>query len=154
MGKAAVLLNATQSAISRSIADLENTMGVRLLDRSPQGVEATKYGTALLKRSSAVFDELKQSVRDIEFLTDPTTGEINVACSSPIVFTLIPHVIERFAKKYPRVVLHFDEVASASATRNFPELGDRKYDLILRRGMSLPTYEQPGDEKLFSMIPW
>jgi DNA-binding transcriptional LysR family regulator len=84
MGKAAVLLNTTQSAISRSIADLENTMGVRLLDRSPQGVEATKYGTALLKRSIAVFDELKQSVRDIEFLTDQTTGEINVACSSPM----------------------------------------------------------------------
>lgn len=146
MGKAATLLNTTQSAISRSIADLENTMGVRLLDRSPQGIEATKYGAALLKRSIAVFDELKQSVRDIEFLTDPTTGEINVACSSPIAFTLIPHVIERFVKKYPRVVVHFEEVASASATRNFPELRDRKYDLILTRGMSLPTNEQPGDE--------
>ena len=62
MGKAAALLNTTQSAISRSIADLENTMGVRLLDRSHQGVEATNYGRALLKRSIAVFDELKQSV--------------------------------------------------------------------------------------------
>ena len=145
MGKAAAVLNTSQSAISRSIADLENTMGVRLLDRSPRGIETTTYGDALLKRSIVVFDELKQSVRDIEFLADPTMGEISVACSSAIAFTLIPHVIERFIKKYPRVVLHFDEVASASATRNFPELRDRKYDLILTRGMLLPK-EQLADE--------
>ena len=145
MGKAAALLNTTQSAISRSIADLENTMGVRLLDRSHQGVEATNYGRALLKRSIAVFDELKQSVRDIEFLADPTTGQISIACSSAIAFTLIPHVIERFVKRYPRAVLQFDEVASASATRNFPELRDRKYDLILTRGL-LPTKEHSSDD--------
>jgi DNA-binding transcriptional LysR family regulator len=147
MGKAAALLNTTQSAISRSIADLENTMGVRLLDRSSQGIEATKYGEALLKRSIAVFDELKQSVRDIAFLADPTMGELNIACSSAIAFTLIPHVIERFVKKYPRVVLHFDEVASASATRNFPELRERNYDLVMTRGTSCML-------KPFSMIPW
>jgi hypothetical protein len=55
--------------------DLEHAVGVRLLDRSAQGVEPTIYGDALLKRSVAVFDELKQSIRDIEFLSDATTGE-------------------------------------------------------------------------------
>ena len=59
---------------------------------------------------------------------------------------MIPHVIERFVKGYPRVVLQFDEVASASATRNFPELRDRKYDLILTRGLLLPTKEQSSDD--------
>src|SRR5215471_4291486 len=93
MGKAAVLLNTTQSAISRSIADLENTMGVRLLDRSPQGIEATPYGRALLRRSIAVFDELKQSVKDIEHLADPTTGEIRIACPLAIAFTVVPHLL-------------------------------------------------------------
>src|SRR3979490_42003 len=39
MNKAAALLNTGQSTISRSIAELERTVGVRLLDRSPQGVE-------------------------------------------------------------------------------------------------------------------
>jgi len=146
MGKAAALLNTTQSAISRSIADLENTMGVRLLDRSPKGIETTKYGETLLRRSIAVFDELKQSVRDIEFLADPTTGEINIACSSAIAFTFIPHVMEQFSKQYPRVILHFEEVASASGTRNFPELRDRKYDLIMTRGMLLQGKEQLAEE--------
>src|SRR5262245_38902164 len=81
MGKAAALLNTTQSAVSRSIADLEMTMGVRLLDRGQQGVAPTQYGQALLKRSTVVFDELKQSVQDIEFLSDPGAGELSVGAS-------------------------------------------------------------------------
>jgi DNA-binding transcriptional LysR family regulator len=63
MRKAAALLNTTQPAISRSIAELEHAFGVRLLDRSAQGVEPTHYGRALLRRSVAIFDELKQSGR-------------------------------------------------------------------------------------------
>ena len=68
-------------------------MGVRLLDRSPQGIEATPYGRALLRRSIAVFDELKQSVKDIEHLADPTTGEIRIACPLAIAFTVVPHLL-------------------------------------------------------------
>src|SRR5712671_1898464 len=75
MGKAAALLNTTQPAISKSIAELEHTIGARLLDRGPQGVVPTQYGRALLKRGVAAFDELKQGVRDIEFLSDPGAGE-------------------------------------------------------------------------------
>src|SRR5258708_5061192 len=136
MAKAAGQLGVSQPAVSEVVADLEHALGVRLLDRSSQGVEPSMYGDALLKRSIAVFDELKQSVRDIERLADPTAGEIKVACSLAIAFTVIPHVIERFAKKYPRVVLHFDELPSASVTRNHPELRDRQYDLVLTRGRS------------------
>ena len=74
MNKAAVLLNTGQSAISRSIAELEHTIGVRLLDRNPQGVEPTEYGRALLDGGVAVFDDLRQAVKNIEFLADPTAG--------------------------------------------------------------------------------
>lgn len=81
MGKAAALLNTTQSAISRSIADLESTLNVRLLDRSSVGVEPTHYGRALLKRGVAIFDELRQSVQDIAHLSDPGSGEICIGSS-------------------------------------------------------------------------
>jgi DNA-binding transcriptional LysR family regulator len=96
---------------------------------------------------------LKQGIRDIEFLADPTTGEIRIACSPMIAVTVIPHVFDRFIKKYPRVVLHFDEMAAASATRNFSELRDRKYDVILARGRipapgRLPPAEEPLEDEL------
>ena len=146
MAKAAVVLGVSQPAVSEAIADLEHALGVRLLDRSPQGIEPTQYGDALLKRSIAVFDELKQSVRDIEHLADPTRGEIRIASPLAIAFTVIPHVLERFVEQYPRVVLHFDEVASASATRDFRDLRDRKYDLILGRGLPHQAEEPSSDD--------
>src|SRR5216684_1315818 len=81
MSKAAERLGTSQPALSRSIADLEHAVGVRLLDRSPQGVEPTAYGRALIKRGVAVFDELRQGVQDIASLTDPTVGEIRMGGS-------------------------------------------------------------------------
>jgi DNA-binding transcriptional LysR family regulator len=54
MNKAAALLNTGQSAISRSIAELEHTVGVRLVDRNPRGVEPTEYGRALLDGGAGV----------------------------------------------------------------------------------------------------
>src|ERR1700749_4867458 len=71
MNKAAALLNTTQPAVSRSIADLEHTLGVRLLDRHRAGIEPTAYGQALLDRCVTAFDELHQGVKHIEHLGNP-----------------------------------------------------------------------------------
>src|SRR3954467_15670871 len=84
MNKAAALLNTGQSAISRSIADLERAIGVRLLDRSRQGIEPTEYGRALLDCGTAVFDDLRQGVKNIEFLADPNTGEVRIGSIPPL----------------------------------------------------------------------
>src|SRR6266851_1070779 len=80
MSKAAVLLNTGQSAISRSIGELERTLGVCLLERGPRGVEPTAYGRAVLDGGVAVFDDLRQTVKNIAFLTDPAAGEIRIGC--------------------------------------------------------------------------
>src|SRR5437762_3437758 len=135
MAKAAAQLGVSTPTVSEVIADLEHGLGVRLLDRSPKGVEATRYGQALLKRTTVVFDELKQSIKDIEYLEDPASGEIRIACALAIALTVIPHVFERFTERYPRAVLHFDEVTSSAAARDYQELRERKYDLILERGV-------------------
>ena len=96
MSKAAALLNTTQSAISRSIADLEQTIGVRLLDRGPQGVEPTQYGRALLKHGVVAFDELKQGVKNIEFLADPAAGEVRIGCN-PFLAASFVSAVDRSA---------------------------------------------------------
>src|SRR5215472_16454401 len=70
MARAATQLGVSTPTVSEVIADLEHGLGVRLLDRSPKGVELTPYGNALLKRTLTVFDELKQSIKDIEHLED------------------------------------------------------------------------------------
>src|ERR1700704_4704774 len=74
MGKAAARLAGSQPVVSKAIADLEHALGVRLLDRSRRGVEPTPYGRALIKRGVAIFDEMRQGIEEIEFLSDPTAG--------------------------------------------------------------------------------
>src|ERR1051326_9209681 len=81
MSKAAALLNTGQPAISRSISELEHALGVRLLDRSRHGVKPTEYGRALLDGGTAVFDDLRQTVKSISFLADPTVGEVQSAAT-------------------------------------------------------------------------
>jgi DNA-binding transcriptional LysR family regulator len=76
MAKAAKSLAVSTPVVSKTIADLEHAVGVRLLDRSARGIEATMYGRALLRWSLAAFDDLRQGVKEIEFLADPTAGEL------------------------------------------------------------------------------
>src|SRR5262245_56031752 len=127
MAKAAQQLGVSTPAVSEVIADLEHALGVRLLDRSAQGTEPTIYGEALLKRSVTVFDELKQSIRDIEFLADPTTGEVRIGCMEAPWFTLLPDVIRRFSQQYPRIQVHTDLIDHSEA---FQALRERRYDCV------------------------
>jgi DNA-binding transcriptional LysR family regulator len=131
MAKAAAHLGVSQPAVSEVIAGLEHALGVRLLDRSPRGVELTTYGRALLKRSRVVFDELKQGIRDIEFLADPTVGELRIGCPESVATSILPPVIQRFSQQYPRVVLRVTEVVSP--TLELPELRERSLDVVLER---------------------
>jgi DNA-binding transcriptional LysR family regulator len=106
MAKAAQQLGVSQPSVSEVIADLEHALGVRLVDRSARGVEPTIYGRALLKRSVAAFDELKQCIKDIEFLSDPTAGEVRVAAPIALATGFVAATIERLNRRYPRGVCH------------------------------------------------
>jgi DNA-binding transcriptional LysR family regulator len=130
MGKAARRLNTSQSAISRSIAELEHAFGVRLFDRSRQGIEPTQCGRALLSCGAAVFDELRQGVKSIEFLTDPTVGEVRVAGNEHIIAGLIATVFGRLRGQYPGIAI---DVASVTMSEQHRELRERKVDLVVGR---------------------
>src|SRR5262245_32303062 len=101
MSKAAQRLNTTQPNISRSIADLEHALGVRLLDRHRQGIEPTTYGRALLDCGAAVFDDLRQGVKNIESLADPAAGEVRIGSNTLLSATLVSAVIDRLSRRYP-----------------------------------------------------
>jgi DNA-binding transcriptional LysR family regulator len=131
MARAAERLAVSQPVVSKAIADLEHTLGVRLLDRSRQGIEPTPYGRALLKRGLAAFDELRQGVKDIEFLADPTAGEVRIGTTTAMVIGLLPIVINRLHRQHPRLVFHVTSENSAVAL--YRELRERNVDFIIGR---------------------
>ena len=114
MAKAATILAVSQPAISLAIADAEHTLGVPLLDRSTQGVSLTRYGDAVLKRGVAVFDEIEQAVKDIEFLADPTSGELRIGTPAGISEGIVLAVINRLTRQYPRIVFHIALAADST----------------------------------------
>jgi DNA-binding transcriptional LysR family regulator len=126
MAKAATRLAISQPAVSRAIADMEHTLGVTLFDRSPQGVEPTPYGHALLKRGVAVFDELKQGVQDLEFLADPTVGELWIGGTPGLAEGIVLAVIDRLSRQYPRVVFH---VVPTGLLAQYEDLRGRRIEL-------------------------
>jgi DNA-binding transcriptional LysR family regulator len=131
MAKAAKQLAMSQPAVSEAIANLEGALRVRLLDRSSRGIEPTVYAHALLKRGHVVFDELRQGIRDIEFLADPTAGEVRIASGEMMVAGLLPAVIDRLSRRYPRIVVRVIQVSTPIL--EFRELQERNVDLALVR---------------------
>lgn len=141
MGKAAQILNTTQPNISRSIAELEHALGVRLLDRHRQGVEPTEYGRALLDCGVAVFDDLRQGMRNIAFLADPTAGELRIGTTTFLAASFVSALVDRLSRRYPRLVFH---VVTGYTETLHRELAERNVDLLIVRG-SGPTADPRYD---------
>ena len=146
MAKAASALAVSHPVVSRSISDLEHTLGVRLLERNPHGVELTKYGRAMLSRSNAAFDELRQGVKDIEFMSDPTAGEVRIGTTPPLSASFVSAVIDRLGKRYPRIVFH---IAIEGGEDQRGSLRERRIDLLVIRDHRAVDDDSLNFERLF-----
>lgn len=132
MAKAATHLGMTQPAVSEAMAKLEDALRVRLLDRSAKGVEPTIYAHVLLKRSAVVFDELQQGLHDIEFLADPTVGEVRIASAESFDAGLLPAAINALSLRYPKIHVRVNR-ARGTTLEVWEQLRERAVDLVLAR---------------------
>jgi DNA-binding transcriptional LysR family regulator len=146
MSKAAKVLNTVQPVVSRSIAELEYALGVRLLDRGRQGVKPTEYGRALLDGGTAVFDDLRQTMKNIEFLTDPTVGNVRVGCNPFLAASFVSAVVHRVAQRYPGITFHFETGYAVELSNH---LDERNVDLLVTRPTQPIADERVAFEFLF-----
>jgi DNA-binding transcriptional LysR family regulator len=147
MGRAAGELAMSQPSVSKAIADLERAIGLRLLDRSPQGIEPTIYGRAVLKCGVAVFDDLRQGVKELEFLVDPTAGELRIGCTEPLAAGFIATVIDQLSRQYPRV--DFVVIPADRVTLRNRELRQRNVELVVAPTLGLDPEADIEVENLF-----
>ena len=134
IAKAAGYLNLTPPAVSKALSELEHTVGVRLLERSRQGVEPTPHGRVLIERGKVIFDELRQGISEIEHLSDAAAGEVRIAASIPIAVGILPQIVSRMVRRYPRISIHAQEIPIGALhfqTPSHRELRERAVDLVL-----------------------
>jgi DNA-binding transcriptional LysR family regulator len=147
MARAADSLAISQPVVSKVIADLEHAVGVRLLDRDRHGAEPTVYGRALLNRGLAAFDELRQGVKDIEFLQKPTAGELRIGATEPISAGFLPAIVDKLSRQYPLIFFHVTQVLT-NLNRYRPLL-ERDVEILIGRVPHGETGDEVNVETLF-----
>jgi DNA-binding transcriptional LysR family regulator len=147
LSKAADRLAISRPVVSKAITALEHTLGVPLLDRSPRGVEPTLYGRAVLKLAVTVFDDLRQGVKQIEFLADPTAGEVRVGCHEALAAGLVSAAINRLSSKFPKLVFQMEIGDVASLQTHL--LRERKCEFAITRMLADAPEPDMDAEVLF-----
>jgi DNA-binding transcriptional LysR family regulator len=147
MGKAAKHLSVSQPVISKAIIDMEHMLKVRLLDRTAHGAEPTLYGRALLKWGVVVFDDLRQGVKEIEFLADPTIGALRLGAGLAMPAGLVPAVMDRISRRHPRIT--FQVIELPTIVTQYRDLRERNVELIVGRMPRLVADDDINAEILF-----
>src|SRR5258708_31301919 len=148
MARAADHLSVSQPVVSKTIAELESLLRVPLFDRTSQGVEPTIYGSALARRSIALFNDLRTSVGELEALADPSTGELRIGTTEPMAAGLVSKIISELLLHHPRVALHV--VLGDPPSLQERELRDREIDLMIGR---LPN-DSAADHTQLEVLFW
>jgi DNA-binding transcriptional LysR family regulator len=130
MAKAARHLGLSQPAISKAIAGIEGALGVPLLDRNPRGIELTACGQALLNRGAVIFDELRQGVQDIEYLSKSTDGEVRIGSTEAVGGGIVTSIINKMSRQYPRIVFRIVQADTDTLHR---QLLERSIDVVIVR---------------------
>jgi DNA-binding transcriptional LysR family regulator len=124
--KAAAKLHLAQPSLTRQIHNLEEEIGVRLLNRSKNQVALTEEGRAFLVDARRVLALATESVQAVQRLSRGETGQLNIAYSSNFSFELLPATLGAFRQAFPHVALNLFDMTPAE---QFRALEARKIDL-------------------------
>lgn len=127
---AAQVMNISQPAASRMIAEMEAILEVRLCERLPRGVALTPYGKALARRARSILLELREADREISELKTGKGGSVFLgAVTAPAIELAVPAVRE-MRRLFPRVEITVQVETSNVLAR---ELLASRHDFIIAR---------------------
>lgn len=106
---AADALHISQPALTRSIRQLERSIGVELFDRLPTGVALTRQGEVLARRVKLMDLEYRHALAEINAIKSGLAGVLRVAAGPVWLMTILPPVINAFNAQFPRVKVRLME---------------------------------------------
>ncbi|RQS86675.1 LysR family transcriptional regulator [Burkholderia seminalis] len=125
-GEAARVAGRPKATLSRRVAELENSLSLRLFERGSRGVKLTQEGRALYERTGTLLAELADSASAIASGSERPRGRLRI--SAPMLFSqfAMGKLVATFALKYPEIRL---EVTTEDRPVDMIEEG---YDLVIR----------------------
>jgi DNA-binding transcriptional LysR family regulator len=96
-------LNLSQSSVTKSIQQLEDELGAKMLQRGARGVTPTAAGRALLAHAKVIEAELRHARNDVQTVQGAQVGEIRVSASPTVAMGLLPRAVIAFQRVRPRV---------------------------------------------------
>ena len=146
VGKVAASLNITQPAVSKSLAELEKGMGMKLFERSARGVHPTIYGECLIRHARTVLTDLTLARDELTELMSGASGSLQIGALSTAVHSFLPQAVALLKQRTPNTSV---QVREGTMESFLSELWSGKLDLIVGR---LPN-NRPGvglGEKILS----
>lgn len=153
-GRAAQRLGMAQPPLSQQIRQLEDQLGVTLLERTTRRVDLTPAGQELLERGRAVLAEIATLEADVHRIGAGTTGVLRLGCCGAATYASMPRVLRGVAERLPGVALTVQGEMSDAAVES--GLRERTLDLgLLHPPVATPGIEHRvvGRERLVVAVP-
>jgi LysR family hydrogen peroxide-inducible transcriptional activator len=127
-GQAAEACFVSQSTLSAGIKELENQLGVTLVERTNRSVVFTALGQAVAAKAQRVLNEAAALAELAAASGEPLSGPLRLGVIPTIAPFLLPHVLPTLRRLYPKLKLYLTEDQTA---RLLAQLDDGQLDLVL-----------------------
>lgn len=142
--KASERLHVSQPPLSHQMNQLEEELGIRLLDRTSRSVQLSEAGKVFLPHVLAVLERLEEARSQVERVAQGLEGRVTLGLTGSHFLGPLPHFIKVFRRERPRVEVVLHEMAPVD---QFVALADRRIDLCFSRGI-------PSEPKFVSDPLW
>jgi DNA-binding transcriptional LysR family regulator len=108
---AARSLGLSQSAVSQAVRQLEDSLQLRLLDRTTRKLQLSKVGAEFMPGIQRVLADLDRQLEDLRELREHRRGHVTVACVPSVALRLMPPVLAAFQREHPFVTVALREIS-------------------------------------------
>jgi DNA-binding transcriptional LysR family regulator len=126
--KAAGQLGVSTGSLSHTIRELEQSLGVRLLNRTTRSVAPTEAGERMLTRLRPLFDEFAAAVDSVNAFRDRPAGQLRITVPPPVASFVLAPLLARFMAQYPEITIE------VSADPVLTDIVAGRYDAGIRLG--------------------
>jgi DNA-binding transcriptional LysR family regulator len=149
--RAAEDVGLSQSAVSLSVRQLENELGLKLLDRTTRQVQLTTIGSTLVATGSRLIDELDATLRELRDIGEQHRGRVVMACVPAVARSLMPKCVVYCATKWPSISLSIDDSAASEVVRKVAR-GEAEFGIASGEIASAELLVQPLMDDPFRLV--